>query len=432
MPYPYGMQNSPVVGNGLGGLPRRTTAVTPTPSIAGVPFQTLGIKWQQGYSKGLSVSFNNVVHAFVGGQQSSTSDRVNVIMKNRPPFTALDAITRISGYWPSANFQQPSNVQPNLVSLTAGGDSASTTNTRFLGFTPDYIYFTRSNVTQGSPFPGFWLEGDNNSIYLFFNNNITKYDKTTLTQTASKAYTGASTVCTMAWISGNSLSFFDQNANTKLITVDKDTLEIQSQFTLGYGIQTVTSVMGFRMTQSSALAAFYTSGQVLIVVDKASQAVKYLTIPYLAANSQEARLFPCGDDIIMMLISYDGAGNYFVQVYKVTFNNITYLYEIISTSTSPDIILYPSNCYLASDVITINGIPPTTQSLIDGGSSFSFKLANAPTTNCYPASGWSVGYQGSVSSYTGNVTKTTITSVTSANGNPAVITPVRYPYQIDL
>jgi len=30
MPYPYGMQNSPVVGNGLGGLPRRTTAVTTT------------------------------------------------------------------------------------------------------------------------------------------------------------------------------------------------------------------------------------------------------------------------------------------------------------------------------------------------------------------------------------------------------------------
>jgi len=28
MPYPYGMQNSPVVGNGLGGLPRRATATT--------------------------------------------------------------------------------------------------------------------------------------------------------------------------------------------------------------------------------------------------------------------------------------------------------------------------------------------------------------------------------------------------------------------
>lgn len=28
MPYPYGMQNAPVVGNGLGGLPRRTTTAT--------------------------------------------------------------------------------------------------------------------------------------------------------------------------------------------------------------------------------------------------------------------------------------------------------------------------------------------------------------------------------------------------------------------
>lgn len=34
MPYPYGMQNAPVVGNGLGGLPRRTTTV-PATSNAG-------------------------------------------------------------------------------------------------------------------------------------------------------------------------------------------------------------------------------------------------------------------------------------------------------------------------------------------------------------------------------------------------------------
>lgn len=33
MPYPYGMQNSPVVGNGLGGLPRRTTPVASTATV---------------------------------------------------------------------------------------------------------------------------------------------------------------------------------------------------------------------------------------------------------------------------------------------------------------------------------------------------------------------------------------------------------------
>lgn len=39
MPYPYGMQNSPVVGNGLGGLPRRATATTATAATGARPYR---------------------------------------------------------------------------------------------------------------------------------------------------------------------------------------------------------------------------------------------------------------------------------------------------------------------------------------------------------------------------------------------------------
>lgn len=42
MPYPYGMQNSPVVGNGLGGLPRRATAAAAVTAAQPIVLQKVG------------------------------------------------------------------------------------------------------------------------------------------------------------------------------------------------------------------------------------------------------------------------------------------------------------------------------------------------------------------------------------------------------
>jgi hypothetical protein len=75
MPYPYGMQNAPVVGNGLGGLPRRTTAVVAAPVVAQDPIgpyilSTFGntyTSYQFAYSPLLSASTTYTISA-VGGQ----------------------------------------------------------------------------------------------------------------------------------------------------------------------------------------------------------------------------------------------------------------------------------------------------------------------------------------------------------------------------
>jgi len=81
------MQNAPVVGNGLGGLPRRTTGVTPsTTTVGGVPYQTLGLLKRSGYSNSYNLNFNNEIYAFSGGQQKATRDRLNVSPKKLPLF----------------------------------------------------------------------------------------------------------------------------------------------------------------------------------------------------------------------------------------------------------------------------------------------------------------------------------------------------------
>lgn len=60
MPYPYGMQNSPVVGNGLGGLPRRTTASAAVATTGARKYELQQIA-QSNYSWGSTASVQTPV-----------------------------------------------------------------------------------------------------------------------------------------------------------------------------------------------------------------------------------------------------------------------------------------------------------------------------------------------------------------------------------
>lgn len=428
MPYPYGMYNAPTVGNGLGGLPRRTTAVvpTPTPTTTYAKYSPI-LNTQVGNANGFKVLYNNVLTDIVGSNKSSGNFASNrhASMRSYPMFTFDQELTGGGGSMFPAGYQTTRYVDPNFVSVTFGGESNYNSYTYIWSFASDYLYRARSASQSTSPQFGFSVDGDSSNYYILASGVISIINKTSLTATVTKSYSGASTlIC--GWVYGDNLHSLDTSG--RLLIVNKDTLEVVSVFNTG--VSTPSTGLSQSFAQNSSLVAWTnTTRTYVFVLNKATLEVKAFTIPWVSGTGLYTNFFPCGNKIIGMLFE-TGTTPYATYVYEFDADRA---YPIVSIDTNNygEGSVSSSGCFFGSDILSIANLVVSPQPVPTSALYWNIKPSEFTSSSVIPTfSGYSVTNLRGSSTAMSVYAKTSTTS-TATNSTNTFTTFVKYPYVVN-
>lgn len=425
MTYPYGTKGAPVVGNGLGGLPRRAEAApvpeptTPTPRLSASfrPYSDRGL--------GFRVTYNNVITDTVGSYQASGSfqSTVHAVMRNHPMFTFIfQGSGGGNSMWPSGYPSEGYHSQ-NFVSMTYGGETNFSVRTQIFGFATDFLYRAESSSASTSVFPGFMIDGDETSFYVFGGTVISKVSKSTLTATITRGYSGPAIFG--AWITGQNIVFVDVNG--KVVVADKDTLVVSSAFRAQNSVFAVLPSSGSQQyAQTNDLFAWVggTSREEVFILDKATLDLKCHTLPWVA-GSRMTHMFVCNNK--PCIITYEGTSPATGACFEYTATTRRQLFSLSGTSWSEQGVA-SSGCWFGDDILTFSPLSQSSQAVANNVIEWSIKLSTITGSPSIPSfSGTSISWSGSVSNLS-NGTKGS-DSATAATATNAFTTFTRFPYR---
>lgn len=427
MPYPYGMQNSPVVGNGLGGLPRRATATATTAAAAAVPKYSSILNTQPDRASGFKVLYNNVLTDIVGSYKASgnMASNLHASMRNYPMFTFNQELTGGGGSMFPSGYSTTRYVDSNFVSVTYGGESLYNSYSYVWSFTPDYIYRAKSASALTAVQGGFSIDGDASKYYIFSSGVISIIDKTSLTATVTKSYSGQADNV-FGWVYGDNLHAVDTNG--RLLVVDKTTLAVVSVFTTGAA--TPSSGVSQSFAQNSSLVAWVNSTRTtLLVLDKATLNIKSFTIPWIVGTGLYVNLFPCGDKIVGAFFE-TGTTPYATYFFEFDANT-AYPIVQIDTNNYGEGSVAQCGCFFGSDILSVAGLVVSPAPVPTATLYWNIKPSSFTSSSTIPTfSGYSVtnirGSNTTLSAYT----KTSTTS-TATNSTNTFTTFTKYPYVVN-
>jgi hypothetical protein len=416
------MKGAPVVGNGLGGLPRRAvaTAAAPTPTVP-IPLLSSALRTSSDRALGFRVNHNSVISDTVGSYQASGnySSSIHVVMRNHPMFTLLFQETGGSSMWPPG-YACESYHSPRFVSLTYGGESNFNTRTLIFGFAEDFLYRARSTSNSTSVISGFMIDGDASSFYVFGSGVVSRVSKTTLTTVASKAYNGA--VINAAWVRGQNIVFLDVNA--RVFVIDKDTLDPSSSFTLPNAQFQSSSAQTYSQTNDVFAWVGGASRDTVFILDKATLDVRSHTLPW-NGGGRYVHMFVCNNRIC--IVTFDGATSPASGLsFEYTATTRRQLLSFSGTNWSEQGVVQ-SGCYYGDDIFTISNLTQGSQSIGTTVMEWSFRLSTFNGSSIPTFTGTSISWSGSTANLDA-VTKTTV-SVSANNTTSEFVSFTRFPYR---
>lgn len=428
MPYPYGMQNSPVVGNGLGGLPRRTTGVTPTtPTVATYAKYSPNLYTLADRASGFKVGYNNVIADIVGSYKASGNfaSTMHASMRSYPLFTFNQELTGGGNSSFPAGYATTRCIESNFVSVCFGGESSFNSYSYVWSFTPDYLYRARSASASTSVQPGFSVDGDASKYYILASGVISIVDKTSLTATVTKSYSASSTlIC--GWVYGDYLHSLDLNG--RLLIVDKNTLDVVSVFTTSVAFPTGGLSQAF--AQNSSIVAWTNSTRSTIyVLDKATLGIKSFTIPWAAGTGLYTNFFACGNKIIGVLYE-TGTAPYSTYFYEFDANT-AYPILYISTNNYSESSVSQCGCFFGADILSIAGLVVSPTPVATSSLYWNIKPSEFTSSSTIPTfSGYTVQNIRGSNTAMSTVTKTSSTS-TATNSTNTFTTFTKVPYVVN-
>jgi hypothetical protein len=428
MTYPYGTKGAPVVGNGLGGLPRRalpTPAPTPAPTTP-TPLLSASFRPYSDRGLGFRVNYNTVISDTVGSYQASGnySSTIHAVMRNHPMFTFIyQGSGGGNSMWPPG-YPSEGYRAPNFVSITYGGESNYNVQTQIFGFAQDFLYRAQSSSANTSVFPGFMIDGDETSFYVFGGNNISKVSKSGLNATITRGY-GGSTIFG-AWVRGQNLVFVDING--KVIVADKDTLAVVSTFNAQSPSQSAvlpsSGAQHFAQTDDIFVFVGGTSREEIFVIDKATLDLRYHTLSW-SSGSRWVHLSVCNNKVCS--VTYDATSPGSGTCFEYTATTRRQLFSISGTSWSEQSAVN-SGCWFGDDIFTFSSLSQSSQFVANANIEWSFKLSTMSGSVSIPSfSGLSISWSGSSASLSTGIKASASATATATTNTFTTFT--RFPYR---